>query len=448
MADDGNTTPKPVDVGQIIDMASRRPVDQTGWSGRIQRNGQGWPWPTVSNAMVILANDPAIAGMLGFDSFTSQFLLMKPPPPADLGAVDLPGPYPRVWGAEDVAQILAYVQRVHTPKFARAAVEDAMLAAAHLNRFHPVTNWLDSIVWDGTARLDKWLCNAFDCSNTRYHRAVGSKFLVAAVRRVKVPGCKFDHMLVLEGPQGIGKSRACQSLFGDQWFSDAIPPDLTNKDAAMALLGIWCLEFAEIEHLIRHEVETIKAFLSRSVDRYRPPYGKAYVERPRQGVLIGTTNADDYLRDVTGNRRIWPVRCKSADPAWIEINREQLWAEAAVRERRGETIWLDDEDVHAAAGKVQDERMDEDVWRASIAEWLLGRAEIRIGDILSFALNMPKDRQAKKDQMRVGLVLRTLGWKRKLARQGGPPGRLWLAPGGEEPPEAETDDEGQSEIRW
>jgi len=126
-------------------------------------------------------------------------------------------------------------------------------------------------------------------------------------------------MIVLEGWQGIGKSKLLRVLFGSEWFADDIPADLKSRDAAMALCGVWCLEFAEIEHLIRSDVETIKAFLSRSEDHYRPIYGRAFVKRPRQCVLVGTTNADDYLRDPTGNRRIWPVLCKSADTAWIAI---------------------------------------------------------------------------------------------------------------------------------
>jgi putative DNA primase/helicase len=424
-------------------MASARPIEQSGWMARVQRNSQGGTLPTVSNAMLVLANDPELAGLLAYDAFRSEHLLMRAPPAPD-DSPSLPGPYPRPWGLEDVVFVLGYLQRIWSPKFGRETTEHAMLAEASMRRFHPVADWLTGLAWDGTPRIDKWLSAAFDAENNRYHRAIGAKFLIAAVRRVRQPGCKFDHMLVLEGSQGIGKSRACRALFGDAWFSDAIPPDLTSKDAAMALLGVWCLEFAEIEHLIRAEVETIKAFLSRPVDRYRPPYGKAYVERPRQGVLIGTTNADDYLRDATGNRRIWPVRCRRADPDWIALNREQLWAEAAFRERRGETTWLDDDDVREEAGHAQAERMAEDLWETAIAEWLRGRVEVRLADVLAGAIGMTKEKLDKRAEMRVGAILRGLGWKKGQARrEGRGPGKLWFCPG-RAPPDPET--QGQEEL--
>lgn len=411
--------------GQVIDMAKRKPIERSGWFTRLQTNKDGVPHPTVANAMIIFANDPKLSGLLAYNAFTSQHLLMEEPPSCEDGAASMPGPYPRPWGVEDVALLQAYLQRVWSPKFNRGSVEDAMLATAGVNRFHPVTDWLDTLEWDGTPRLDNWLCATFGCENTPYHQAVAAKVLIAAVRRVRHPGCKFDYMLVLEGQQGIGKSESLRRLFGD-WFSDAIPPDLTSKDAAMALLGIWCLEFSEIEHLIRLEVETIKAFLSRSTDRYRPPYGRAYVDRPRQGVLIGTTNKDDYLRDESGNRRIWPVRCMTADPEWISVSREQLWAEAAQREASGESIWLDARQLQETAAAVQQERMAEDVWHDAIAQWVVGRPEVTIPEVLEHAIGVPKERHDKRQQMRVGSVLRVLGWERRLIRSGSRVARLWV----------------------
>jgi putative DNA primase/helicase len=422
---------------KIRPFPSDRAAGTSAWFARLQRNAEGAFLPTVANAMTILANDPVLSGMLSYNAFTSAHLLMNPPPLADEDAHGLPGPYPRSWGIEDVALLQGYLQRVWSPKFARGTVEDAMLAEAAQRQFHPILAWLDTLRWDGKPRLDLWLINTFDAANTDYHRAVGAKFLIAAVRRLRQPGCKFDHMMVLEGAQGIGKSTVLRDLFGEEWFSDAIPPDLSSRDAAMALLGVWCLEFSEIEHLIRAEVETIKAFLSRSVDRYRPPYGKAYIERPRQGILVGTTNSDDYLRDSTGNRRIWPVRCKVASPAWVRANREQLWAEAAAREAARESIWLDDEGVQNSAIDIQTDRLTEDVWTDRIVGWLGGRFEVRIPEVLSEAVQVPAERQGKAHQMRVGAILRGLGWTRTTRRRQRLT-KLWLAPG-YDPELSETD---------
>lgn len=419
---------------KIIDMATAKPIDRMAWFTRLQRGDKG-VLPTVANAMMIFSNDPTVKGMLAYNAFRSEHLMTRPAPPSEDECPLLPGPYPRAWGPEDVALTQGYMQRIWSSRFGRSTVEDAMLAEAAVRRFHPVTDWLAALRWDGKRRLDAWLINAFACDDTPYHRAIGAKFMIAAVRRVRHPGCKFDHMLVLEGDQGIGKSRSIQQLFGVDWFSDAIPPDLTSRDAAMALLGVWCLEFAEIEHLIRHEVETIKAFLSRAVDRYRPPYGRSYVDRPRQGVLIGTTNADDYLRDATGNRRIWPVRCRVASPDWVRVNRDDLWAEAAAREAAGETIWLEDDEIRRDAVSAQSDRMSEDMWADAITGWLLGKSEVRVPDIMSDALSIPRERQGKAQEMRTAAVLRRLGWKKGQGRRvEGRFTKLWFAPGHEENP--------------
>lgn len=413
-------------MGETIDnIISLAAAKGDGWAHRLDRNKDQIVLPTQANVLRLFAHDQMLKGLLAYNAFTAEPLIMRPPPVADDEEPELPGPYPRPWGGADVALIHAYFQRVWTARVTATTVEAGMLTEATLRQYHPIVDWLRDLRWDGSHRLDNWLVNAFDCDPTAFNRAAGAKMLIAAVRRVMHPGCKFDQMMVLEGAQGIGKSRALRILFSDPWFSDAIPADLASKDAAMALLGVWCLEFAEIEHLIRAEVETIKAFLSRSVDRYRPPYGKSYIERPRQGVLIGTTNSDDYLRDASGNRRIWPVRCKTADPDWIRVNRDQLWAEAVVREASGEPIWLEDSEVRAEANQAQSERMATDPWGESIANFIRGKSYVLIPAILGEALSIPKDRWTPGTERRVGSVLRQAGWTKKRERLSGALAMVW-----------------------
>ena len=417
------------DIGSAIDMAAARTVDQSAWVGRLSKTKDRLAnLPTVANALVIFANDPAVQGLLAFNTFSGQFLLTKAPPSVADDGPPLPGPYPREWKTGDAIFIQAYFQRVWSSRFSRSTIEDAMLAEASIRCFHPVCDWLDALVWDGKPRLDNWLVNAFDCENTQLHRAISAKFLIAAVRRVRRPGVKFDHMMVLEGAQGMGKSTAVKALFGETWFSDHVPPDLASKDAAQALLGIWCLEFAEIEHLIRAEVETIKAFLSRSVDRYRAPYDRGFLEHPRQCVMVGTTNSDDYLRDTSGNRRVWPVACKSADPGWVEDNRAQLWAEAAVREAAGEAVWLNDEALETTAKAAQDARLSVDVWHDAVTQYLGGKAKVKSADILRDALGVPTERLTRSLEMRVANILRTLKWENKLIKRNRVVARWWLSP--------------------
>ena len=286
-------------------------------------------------------------------------------------------------------------------------------------------DWLATLKWDGTPRIEQWLTKTFGCALDAYHKAVGSKFLVAAVRRVRKPGCKFDYMLILEGDQGIGKSSAIAALFGADWTSDDLGASLTSKDAAIGLRGKWAVEFAEIEHLIRSEVETVKAFLSRGTDHYRPPYEKVSCDVPRQCVLVGTTNSEEYLRDSTGNRRIWPVKCLSVgsvDLTWLTDNREQLWAEAAQMETQGASSWLDDDRVRDLAVQAQSERMIEDAWSAKVLTYVKGKESVTVSDIMDHGLFIQTKDHGKREQMRVAAILRTNGWRKGLARVAAPDG--------------------------
>lgn len=366
---------------------------------------------TVSNLVIIIGNDPVLSGLCAYNEFTSAAVLLKPPPAMSDDASDVPGPYPRAWSAADITFVQFYVQRSYTQQAKAGDVEAAMHAVAASNRFHPPRDWLNSLVWDKQPRLDKWLVESFGAPDDAYHSAVGAAFLIASVRRVRRPGCKFDHMPVLEGAQGMGKSTAVKAVFGEQWFTDSLPAELESRDAALGLQGIWVVEFAEIEQIIRAEVEVIKAFLSRSTDRFRAPYGKGFLEYPRQCVLIGTTNERDYLRDATGNRRFWPVRCTKAEVEWIIKNREQLWAEAAAREADGEEHWLTETVVINDAGRTQAERMQEDAWDEPIMHGISGLPWTTSRQVMSEFLSIPTERQDRRAQMRVAAILKKAGWE-------------------------------------
>ena len=319
----------------------------------LDKNGNGAVLPTHANMVLILKRDPLLNGLVQFNSFTGLHMLRKPVPVLDKAIRCSPGPYPRQWDGDDITRLLAYVQKSWAHNFKKATVEECLLLEGRDNEIHTVRDYLAVLKWDGKKRLDIWLTMTFGCPQDFYHTAVASKVLIAAVRRVRQPGCKYDELVVLEGDQGIGKSPAIKILFGDDWFTDQMS-HLSSKDAAIDLRGKWCVELAEIEHIIRAEVETVKAFLSRATDHYRPPYGRAAIDVPRQSVLIGTTNATEYLRDATGNRRVWPVKCLSklpegADLDWLRDNRDQLWAEAAQREANAETIWLDNAAIREVA---------------------------------------------------------------------------------------------------
>lgn len=377
---------------------------------------------SLRNAALILQHDPVVAGLAQRNRFTNALLLMHEVPAIESTLV-LPGPYPRELTDADISKLAIWLQDAWGRGFVSGVALEALTLAAAGASFHPVCDWLDQLAWDGVARLDRWLSEVFGCPADGYHMAVGAKVLIAACRRVRQPGCKFDYVLVLEGGEGIGKSTAVKALFGEAWWTDNLPLDLSNKDAQQSLAGVWGVELSEIGHLLRNGHEVTKAFLSRSIDRYRPSYGRATVAVPRQCVMIGTTNRDDYLSDPSGNRRYWPVRCllggansqPFADLDWLTQHRAQLWAEAAHREAQGETIFLDDPAVAAAAVVQQQARMQTEAMAGAIMAYARDRLPlpVSVNLILTNVLTKPTGLPKRADEMRVGDILREEGWCRR-----------------------------------
>ena len=415
----------PDDMGKVVNM-SRRGMT---WMGELTRGDKG-PHATAGNAVLILCNDTAVVGLLAYDEFAHRIMVMRPPPPPYDGAQPSKGPYPRPMTDNDVTLMQGYMARTYDLRVSQGVAYQAASAASEQNMIHPVRDWLNRLTWDGTPRLATWLHTAFGCPNDAYHEAVGTKYLIAAVRRIRHPGAKFDAMLVLEGDQDLGKSSACRALFGDDNFSDDMPHDLASKDAPHSLMGVWGMELGELDSLIRTGIETVKAFLSRQVDHYRPPYERNFVDRPRQCVLIGTTNESDWMRDSTGNRRFWPVRCVKAEHLWLAEVRDQLWAEAAILEAEGEPVWLDDETVRNTAKKHQAERVAEDMWKRKIVQYLYNGtggelAKVRTSDLLEHAVGLTPDKMNRANEMRAAGVLRALGWRSKVEWTDGKSERWW-----------------------
>jgi predicted P-loop ATPase len=257
---------------------------------------------------------------------------------------------------------------------------------------------------------------------------VGSRFLISAVARIYRPGCKADYALILEGRQGLGKSTALRVLFdGDDrgWFTDEIA-DIGSKDSAIQLRGAWIVELAELDAMKRADVSRLKAFISRTNDRYRPPYGRTVVDVPRQCVFAGSVNDDEYLRDSTGGRRFWPVKCadEKCDVRGLHQAREQIWAEAVARYRTPGTIWyLREEDLAAAAAEEQADRQQQHPWLERISAWLRDNPStedgVTVGTILSEALGKRTENWTDGDKVQVGkcmATLRALGWEKGQKR--------------------------------
>jgi predicted P-loop ATPase len=299
--------------------------------------------------------------------------------------------------------------------------------------FDPVRDYLDGLRWDGKPRLDGWLIRYCRAKDTPLNRAIGRKMLVAGVRRVREPGCKFDYIVVLEGKQGVGKSTLLKVLAGEENFSDNEILGLHKKEQQEAIQGIWIYEVAELEGLLKNEVTKIKLFATKTVDGARPAYGRSRVDRPRRCIFVATTNEDTYLRDTTGNRRFWPVDVGVIDLVGVRRDRDQLWAEAAVVEASGEGLVIPQE-LWGDVAVQQEARMELDPWEDTLLPVLArlidrgkpveggfavgadlnGDPEWRVSTdhLLTNVLGLPKERQHNNHTKRLAGIMRGLGWLR------------------------------------
>jgi predicted P-loop ATPase len=298
----------------------------------------------------------------------------------------------------------------------------AVQAAARDNRFHPVREYFDTLVWDGTSRLDKWLVTYFHADDTEYVRAIGSRWPISSVARIYQPGCQADHVLVLEGPQGRLKSQALRTLPNNQsWFTDRLS-HIGSKDAAIELTGCQIIELAEMDALTKAASSTSKAYLTRQHDRFRPPYGKHTINLLRQCVFAATINppVGGYLKDPTGARRFWPVACHGTiDRDGIERDRDQLWAEAVHRFKADEKWWLETPELEALATAEQKLRFKIDPWQAIVERWIGQRKEVSVSQVLKGALKIPAQEQTQRAENRVASILTNLGFTRHRPRRNG-----------------------------
>ncbi|WP_164681879.1 virulence-associated E family protein [Fuscovulum blasticum] len=294
--------------------------------------------------------------------------------------------------------------------------------AARQNAFHPVAEYLAALRWDGIPRIGRWLATYGGADDTTYARAVGELILVAAVRRVRQPGVKFDEMLVLESPQGTNKSTALKALaVRDDWFTDDLPLNAEAKRVIEALSGKWIVEAGELKGMRQGGANHLKGLLSRTHDKARMAYDRLEREVPRQCVIVGTTNDSRYLRDTTGNRRFWPVAVTGFDLDALRRDRDQLWAEAAAREAEGAPIRLDPA-LWGDAAAEQDARRVEDPFYESLhvalGEEMAGKLK---ADDAWRIVGRVAGMRTQDDMERLGDAMRRLGFDRKQRRFGGNP---------------------------
>ncbi|MEO9682889.1 MAG: VapE domain-containing protein [Tateyamaria sp.] len=386
----------------------------------------------VDNVAQILESNPVWANVMAYDEFADQLMLLKPVPGTKAPKSRF---RPRQWTDNDDISALRWFNRNGFPRVSKAIISDAIKDVAQRSMISPVADYLLPLEWDGIERLSRWLIDYggaetddddlnFDVAKHEYVCEVGRRWMISAVARALDPGNKVDSCLILEGPQGVGKSTLLRVLADGSflpsgrasWFSDSLQ-QFAGRDAQSALRGCWILELPELAAMRRSEVETIKAYLSKQEDRYRPAYGRYEVQMPRRCVFAGTTNRTDYLRDETGNRRFWPVTLTKVEFEQLGEDRDQLWAEAVRAFQAGE-LWHLSGNAERYQKSIANERTEEEPW-AHVLKHLPDIKEVTTRDVLSLLGKALKD-QSKNDAIRAGGMLQRAGWHKHGRITSGP----------------------------
>ena len=344
------------------------PEDDESWMDELDVDRKGNIRSTINNAYIILRHDPMLKGAVAYNE-----LKVRPVAVRDL-------PWRKVadtvngstWGDADDSALRKYLEKTYNLT-GKEKIMDGMINAAAANSIDPVKGYLEGLEWDGTPRLDTLLVDYLGAEDCPYTRAVTRKTFTAAVARVFEPGCKFDYVLTLSGPQGRGKSTLVAKM-SNGWYTDSLA-GIGTKEAYEGIQGYWLVELGELAAMKKTEIETTKNFISKQVDSYRAAYGRRVEDHPRRCLFIGTTNSTAFLRDDTGNRRFWPVRLGDRAPektVWNDLTQpviDQLWAEACFYYLDGESLILPPELTEAALEQQQDFTED-DARQGLVEEYL------------------------------------------------------------------------------
>lgn len=368
------------------------------------------PKACEANVALILENDAEWKGVLRFNEVTKDIDVFG-------------GPLLGKPKATLETEALVWLQRsAYKLSLKPAQVGSVMLMVARRNSYDPLADYLNGLTWDGTARIHRWLHDYGGAAEDLHTERVARRWFIAAVARGLRPGCKVDNVLILEGKQGKNKSQALDVL-GNPFFTDA-KIHVHDKDSKLLASRQWIIELGELASFSKADAEHLKQFFSQREDQLRPPYGRVIENFQRRCVFVGTTNKDEYLQDPTGNRRYWPVRIQQFDLERLKQDRDQLWAEAVVAYKSGESWWLSGEEAEVAE-KVAQERAAEVAYQHTILNWWLSKevdkrpGSVTVQEIADDALNLAAGQQNSKVRMDIGVALKALGFEKKRVRQGG-----------------------------
>jgi putative DNA primase/helicase len=433
--------------------ATVRPFADDAWRKHlicaIAKDGTvGGPKAILANVVTALRFAPEWSGVLAHNEFSLHVTTKKPAPWQTDSAVG------KNWTDYEDSRGCEWMQHEGIVVSSKVVAE-AVQTVAKENQFHPVRDYLRSLKWDGRPRIDEWLIRHMGAEDSIFVRAVGGRWLISAVARIFDPGCQVDHVLLLEGDQGVRKSSGLRVLtVRDEWFVDHTA-ELGSKDSRLDLSGKWIVEMAELDKVRGAALERVKAFLTVRYDHFRMPYGRRAEDVPRSCAFAGSVNDATPLTDATGNRRFWPVKCGNIDLGALTADRDQLWAEAYSRYRAGDPWYLDTPELNKAAVEQQDLRFDDGVWDQIILDWLEDPQQryernrdqdlpiqpfdstsdaVTITDVLIHCVGKPLDRCEQKDRNQVARCLIHNGWRRKQSGKGPKRGKwFYVREGSDEP---------------
>lgn len=368
MIDDRRSRASASDYDDEGDTPTRSNKDGDDWRVRLENDKNGVRG-TIRNCVTILNNEDGVRGTFAYNLFDCREVAMQRAPWDRKSEFRL---YPRPLEDTDDDDLYLWFEDVYGIS-RKENIKSALKIIMRKNKFNPVTDYLDAVEWDGTPRLDTLLIDLFGADDTPYTRAVTRKALVAAVARAYDAGCKFDYVLTIVGEQGTGKSSTIRRLARD-WFSDSLTV-LNTKDAYEGVQGTWIIELPELASMRRTALEGMKAFLSKTEDRFRVAYGKRVETFPRRCIFIATTNEPDFLQDVTGNRRFWVINTigRKGSVKWYEYldsdTVAQIWGEAKQRYAEGEPLFLDDR-LELIAKDVQNAHLEQDEKAGLVRKYL------------------------------------------------------------------------------
>lgn len=370
--------------------------DQLG----IQTTQQGNPITNIDNCMRILNGWPAFQDLVWYDEFHQRYFTKW-----NTETV-------REWADIDTLNLTVILQR----EFGFLRIEDStvgksVLAMANQRVRNEPRDWMDSLAWDGVERISTFFIDAMGVEPGAYTHAVSHNFWISMVARIFRPGCQVDNMVILEGKEGIFKSKSLEAI-GERWYMNA-HEQVTSKDFFMSLQGKLIVELSELDSFSKAEGTRIKQVITCRTDRYRAPYGRASQDNPRMSIFVGSTNERHYLRDNTGARRFWPLTVKRIDLDLIKRDREQLFAEAVSKFKSGEN-WYEMPGSETAS--VQEDRRQFDEWENGVSEFLMGKNSVMLADVANH-LGVERGRLDVQTQRRIGGLIRRLGWERLRVRR-------------------------------